>query len=125
MNEQNIQTNPKPNLDAFQGLLELDQKERTFKARQSYFRAYIFSFLIPPVGVYYFIKYAFFSDGTADDLKAGIISLALTMFSLLLSIWLIGDLFKQSTSAIPSQNIDVLKELITPENQKKFKDLYQ
>ena len=86
----------KPNLEAFQGLVELDKKERGLKSQQNYFHT-----------------------------KAGIISLVITIIFLLFSIWFITVFFKQATSTIPSENINVLKEMITPENQKKLKDLFK
>lgn len=115
----------KPNLEAFQALAELDKKERTIKAKQGYFRAYILSVLLPPIGIYYFIKNLFFTDGRDEDIKAGVISLIITIISLLLSLWFFGVIFKQMTSVLPSQNSNILKEMITPENQKKLKDLLQ
>lgn len=125
MGDQRVEEKPKPNLEAYQALVEVDKKERSFKARESYFRAYIFSIILPPIGIYYFVKYIFFADGTNDDIKAGIISLILTFASLSFGFLLLGLFFKQSTSNIRKQNIDSLKELITPENQKKLKDLFQ
>ena len=113
------------NKEAFGALIEIDEKERNFQARQGYWMAYIWSVLLPPLGIYFFIKYLFFANGTRDDFKAGIVSLVLTVISLLLSIWLFGLFFKQATSAIPSPDSNILKELITPGNQKALKDLYQ
>lgn len=86
----------KPNLEAFQGLVELDKKEKSLKFQQKYFR-----------------------------IKVGIIFLMITIISLLISILFIAVFFKQATSTIPSKNTNVLKEMITPENQKKLKDLFQ
>ncbi len=125
MIEQTIQTEPIKNKEAFQALLILDEKEQTIRSRQSYLSAYIWSVLLPPIGIYYFIKYVFFADGTNDDFKAGFISLILTIISLLLSIWLFSLFFKQATYLIPSQGSDILKELITPANKKILNDLYQ
>lgn len=125
MTDQNRQIKPKLNLEAFQALAELDKRERIAQAKQGYYKAYFLSLLLPPLGIYYCIKYVFFADGTDEDIKAGIISLVITTISLLLSIWLFGVIFKQTTSVIPSQNSNILKELITPENQKKYKELFQ
>jgi len=119
------QINPKPNLEAFQALAELDTKERNLKAQGNYMKAYVLSALLPPIGLFYFIKYVFFSDGDSEAIKAGIVSLIITIISLLLSIWFVAVFFKQASSSIPSEDINSLKELITPENQKKFKDLLQ
>ena len=125
MIEQIIKTEPIKDKEAIQALLTLDEKERTIKSRQSYIHAYIWSILLPPIGIYYFIKYVFFANGTNDDFKAGVRSLVLTIISLLLSIWLFNLFFKQTTSLMPSQGNDTLRELITPANIKILKDLYQ
>ena len=125
MTDQNNQIKLKKNLEAFQALVELDKKERGFKSQQNYFRAYVLSVLLPPIGIYYFVKYLFFANDTDEDIKAGIISLVITIISLLLSIWFITVFFKQATSTIPSENTNILKEMVTPENQKKLKDLFQ
>lgn len=124
----NDQTNPQTEEEkkqAFQALLELEEKERTLKSRQSYIKAYFWSVALPPIGIYYLIKYIFFSNGTNDDIKAGFISLMLTVISFLVSLWLFGLFIKQTSTMMPSQTGDVLKELITPGNQKILKDLYQ
>lgn len=125
MIEQTIPTETIQNKEAFQAFLTIDEKERSIKSKQEYLRAYIWSVLLPPVGIYYFIKYVFFANGTNDDFQAGFTSLSLTIISLLLSIWLFSLLLKQTTSSIPSQGNDTLKELITPANLQKLKDLYQ
>ena len=115
----------KPNLEAFQGLVELERKEKNLKSQQNYFKAYILSAILPPIGIFYLFKFCLFSDGTDEDIKAGIISLVITIISLLLSVWFFAVYFKQFTSTIPSENINILKEMITPENQKKYKELFQ
>lgn len=125
MVEQYSLTKPIQNKEAFQALLTLDEKERTSKLRQGYLFAYIWSILLPPIGIYYCIKYVFFANGTNDDIKAGVISLVLTIISLLLNIWLFGLFFKQATNLIPSQGSGMLKDLITPANQQILKDLYK
>jgi len=103
----------------------LDTKERSLKSQKNYLHAYVLSVLLPPIGLFYFVKYLFFSDGDSEAIKAGIISLIITIISLLLSIWFGAIFFKQAMLSIPSEDINNLKELITPENQKKFKDLLQ
>jgi len=113
------------NTEAYQALLQVDQNERTFKSRQGYTIAYAMSLFIPPLGVFYFFKYVFFANGTSEDIKAGCISLVLTIVSLLVLIWIIGILFKQTTTSLPKQSGDTIMELITPENQNKLKDLYR
>ena len=114
----------KPNLEAFQALVELDKKERSLKFQQNYFSAYVLSAILAPIGIYYFIKFCFFSDGTREDIKAGIISLAITIIFFLFAVWFISYLFKGTINSLPVQN-DTFKELITPEKQKKLKDLFQ
>lgn len=120
-------TSPPPvsrekNIEAFQALLELDEKERSFEARQGYLKAYALSILFPPVGVYYCIKYVLFSGGTEEARRVGYLSLALTVASFLAGIWVFGLLFSQG-SPVNSGNTDMLKELITPANQKALQDL--
>ena len=115
-----LQTDKK---QAFQALLELEEKERTIKTRNSYIKAYFWSVALPPIGVYYLVKYLFFSNGTNEDIKAGFISLGLTIVSLLVSMWIFGIFLNQASSMLPPQTGDVLKELITPENQQKLRSL--
>ncbi|MBI3366749.1 hypothetical protein HY041_03930 [Candidatus Roizmanbacteria bacterium] len=124
MIEQTIQTESIKNKEAIQALLTLDKKEQTIKSGQGYLKAYIWSILLPPIGIYYLIKYVFFANGTNDDFKAGLTSLILTIISLLLSTWLLSFFFRQVANLMPSQGVDTLKELITPANQKMLKDLY-
>ena len=125
MDEPILQNPEKNNTEAYRALLEIDQGERTFKSRKGYSGAYVWSLLIPPLGIYFFIKYIFFGNGSGEDAKAGYISLILTILSTLVSIWFAGMLFKQTTSALPNQSSDMIKELITPENQNKLKDLFR
>jgi hypothetical protein len=113
------------NKQAFQGLLELDQKERTQKSREGYTMAYLWSVLFPPIGLFYLVKYLFFANGTRDDIRAGIISCILTFISLFLSIGLMGLLFKQSSSLIPKENSEMMKELLTPQNAQDLRNLYK
>ena len=123
--QQSIPTEPKKNIEAYQALLELDEKERGLKSKQGYSKAYMLSLLFPPIGIYYFFKYLFFVGGSEEDIKAGFISLALTTFAIIVSIWLSVSLFKQVSPLSPSQSSDLLKEFITPENQKQMKSLFQ
>ena len=74
--------------EAFKALLELDEKERNIRNREGYYKAYVLSLLIPPIGIYYFFKYLLFGNGNSEDIKAGVLSLVITIVSLLLSIWL-------------------------------------
>lgn len=112
------------NLEAFQALLELDEKERSYKHRQGYLTAYILSLILPPIGLYFCVKYIFFADRTPEDIRAGMISLGLTVVSLLFSMWLLGAVL--NTPAVQNAtNSDAIKQFATPENMKQFKDLMQ
>ncbi|MFH0773244.1 MAG: hypothetical protein V1922_02945 [bacterium] len=117
-------TSPK-NLEAFQALLEIDEKERSIKAREGYTRAYMWSVFLPPLGVYYLVKYLVFSNRTPSDIKAGWVSFALTIASLLVSTLLLAGVLNSATSINPQQSGDMLKELTTPENQKSIKELFR
>ena len=122
MIEPEDQTAYKQKLEYIQATAELEAKEREVKSSQGYAKAYLWSVLIPPIGVYYFVKYVFFAGGEEGNIKAGIISLVLTLASLFLSIWLTAVLFKQTISG---QNLQILKELTIPDNQKKIIQLFK
>ncbi len=111
------------NLEAFEGLVQLDREEHNLKAKQGYYRAYVMSIILPPIGLYYFVKYLFFGNG-GDDVKAGIYSLVLTILSLVISLWIFDLFFKQTMSSV-SPNSSFYKDILTPANQKSFKDLLQ
>jgi len=124
MIEQKIETvEPKKDLDAYQALLEVAQQERRIKTNQGYTHAYVVSFLFPPSGIYYFFKYLFFANGTREDVKAGIISLALTVGVIVLSIWSFAALFQQLSPG--GSSLDQLKNTASPENMKELIKLYQ
>ncbi|HVN67999.1 MAG TPA: hypothetical protein VMT55_06465, partial [Candidatus Sulfotelmatobacter sp.] len=98
-------TNPdeyRKKVEMFRAMADMTVKENELKAEGSYFGAYFWSFALPPLGIFFFIKYVFFGDGSRSRIKAGIISLGLTILSLLLSYWLVAAFFKQTASAIPS-----------------------
>ena len=61
--QQSIPTEPKKNIEAYQALLELDEKERGLKSKQGYSKAYMLSLLFPPLGVYYFLNIYFLWAG--------------------------------------------------------------
>lgn len=115
----------KKDLEAYKALLEVDLQERKIKETQGYTRAYIVSLLFPPLGIYYFLKYLFFANGTNEDIKAGVISLALTVAVIFLSIWAFAGLLQQLSPAGSSQSIDLLKKTVAPENAKELIKLYQ
>lgn len=125
MTEQEKQEAYKHNFELVQAMAQLDSKEKEIKSSQGYGKAYIWSILIPPIGIYYFVKYVFFTGGEEKNIKAGIISLVLTLVSLFLSLWLMADFFKQSTSALPQENLQMLKDLTVPDNQKKLYQLFK
>jgi len=122
--ESNISNQQTKNVEAYKALLTIDQQKEALRTKESYWKAYILSIIIPPIGLYYFIKYFFFGKGDSGKRRAAVISLILTAISLVLNIWLLQLFFNQS---IPDKNQDMnfLKELITPENQKNLQQLLQ
>ncbi|OGK62618.1 hypothetical protein A2334_03400 [Candidatus Roizmanbacteria bacterium RIFOXYB2_FULL_38_10] len=112
-------------IEAYQALLEIDTKERSFASRQGYIKAYVLSILLPPIGLYYFIKYIFFGDGSKDDMKAGLMAFLLTICALGISIGISTILFKQMNTPLPASSTNILKEMITPANQDALKKLFQ
>jgi len=112
-------------LEFFQAMAKLDSKQRRINLSQGHVKEYLWSVLIPPIGLFYFIKHIFFSDGEEENIKAGIISLLLTLMSLFLSFWLIAILFKQTAFKTSSQNTQILKEFTVPDNQKKLLQLFK
>lgn len=125
MIEQEKSENYQHNLALFQAMSRLDSKEKKLQSSQNYRKAYLLSLLIPPLGIFYFIKYLFFTDGEAEGIRAGIIALTLTLISFFLSILLTMMLFKQTTSSIAPQDFQILKDLTVPENQKRLLELYE
>ena len=120
-----LREDPKKKLKADQVLLELDTKVQNIKSSSGYLSAYVLSVLLPPIGIYYFFKYLFFAKDTRGDAKAGFICLFLTMAGIAVGIWTTMLLFSQVGSITGSQGGDLLKELITPANQKELKDLFR
>lgn len=116
---------PKKDLSAYQALLEIDEKERSYAARQGYAKAYVLSILLPPIGFYYFFKYVIIGSGSPDETKAGITSLILTIVALILTIALPLVLFRQASSTLPVSSGNMIQELITPANQDTLKKLFQ
>jgi hypothetical protein len=112
------------NLEAFQALLEIEEKEKTAKKREGYLKAYLWSVFLPPIGIYYFIKYIFFGNSDSDR-KAGIASLVLTIVSFVITGWLTVVFFSQATSSLNKNSGQMLQELITPANQKSLWQLYK
>ncbi len=116
---------PKKDLEAYSALLEVDQQERRIKINKGYMHAYIVSLLFPPLGVYFFFKYLFFANGTNEDIKAGIISLILTVGVIVVSIWMFAGIFQQTSPIDSSQSFDQLKKTVAPENVKELIKFYQ
>ncbi len=117
-----ITDSPK-NLDVYKAILEINEQEQKQEKKENYWKAYVLSISLPPIGIYYFIKYFFFIDDK-NTRKAGIISLILTVVSLFLSVWLMKAFFVQSLPN-SSENLNFIKELINPENQKTLQELLQ
>lgn len=118
-------TEPKKDLSAYQALLEIDEKEHSYTARQGYAKAYLLSVLLPPLGLYYFFKYVLIGSGSPDETKAGITCLILTVIALILTIAIPFMMFNQVSSPFPSSGSNVIQELITPANQDALKKLFQ
>lgn len=112
------------NLEAYKAILDIEQQKQNLKAKESFWKSYLWSVLLPPIGIYYFIKYFFLSDGSSGVRKAGILNLSLTLISLIFNIWLMKLFFSNPITG-NSQNLNMIKELITPENQKSLQQLLQ
>lgn len=116
----------KKNIDVYGALIEIDNEERKLKKNTGYFKSYSWSILIPPIGVFFFIRYFFLGDGNESDKKAGIVSLILTIISLLFSFWIFSALFNiEISGANNTKKLEFINEMITPENQKKMLELYK
>lgn len=126
MVEENLNPVPIPpkNPEVYRALLQVNEQEASLKARRGYLKAYLLSFFLPPIGLYYFIKYFFFADTSSDNRKTAVICLSLTVVSLILNIWLFKLFFNQFAPQ-NSQNKEFMQELITPENQKTLQQLMQ
>src|SRR4030042_4876172 len=125
--DQQMQVTPNKisNLQAYQAFSQIENQKETLKAKEGCWKAYLMSVLLPPIGIYYFIKYFFFAD--EDNAKMiGILSIVLTAVSLVLNIWMIKMFFNQSINNVKNnQNLNMFKELITPENQNSLRELLQ
>lgn len=115
---------PVKNPDTYKALLEIQSQEASLKVRRGYLKAYMLSFFLPPLGLYYFFKYLFFADTNYENRKAAFICLTITIFLLLINIWLFNLLFGQA-SPQSQRNEEFIKELITPQNQQELKKLLQ
>jgi hypothetical protein len=125
MIDQQVNDNYHKKLQFFKAMSELDIKEKKLRLTQEFIKAYFISVIIPPIGMYYFVKFVFFTESSDNYIKAGIISLVLTLLSLFLSLWLMVILFKQSTSTISPNDNQMLKDLMVPDNQKELFQLFK
>ncbi len=112
-------------VQTFEAMAEMSKKEQEAKNAEHYFKAYLWSFLLPPIGIYYFVKYVFFQNNGSEDVKAGTISLVITLVTLIASIVSLSVLLHQTASVLPKSDSKILQELITPENQKTLQQLYK
>ena len=108
-----------------QALADLNVREKEVKKKGSYGKAYFWSAVLPPIGVYFFIKYAFFAGGEEGAKRAGIISLVLTLASILFTLLFSAIILNQALSMIPGANLQILQELSSPEKQKELLQLYK
>ena len=109
-----------------EALADLELKEKQIKLRKGYGKAYFWSVFLPPIGIFYFFKYLFFSGGEKESIKAGVISLILTIVSLLVSFWSMAVLINQMMpGGSSSESMQMLQNLTTPENQKALLQLYK
>ena len=68
-------------VNLYQAMADLEAPQEIVKKTTSFNKAFLLSFLLPPIGVYYFIKYIFFSSSEEYNLRVGLISLGLTIIS--------------------------------------------
>ncbi|OGG03538.1 hypothetical protein A2W14_03055 [Candidatus Gottesmanbacteria bacterium RBG_16_37_8] len=108
----------------FAAIPELNNQEQKLKSKTSYIKAYAVSIFFPPFGLFYFIKYFFFGEGNFDDRKAAIICVILTVVSIVLSVLTLHMFFNQAIN-LNDRDLNILKELITPENQNTLRELLQ
>jgi len=115
----------KKKLELAQALADLNTKEKEMKKSGGYGKAYFWSAVLPPIGVFFFIKYVFFGGGEEESRKAGIISLVLTLASILLSFILFAVILNQALSSLPGGDLQMLKDFTSPEKQKELLNLYK
>lgn len=120
----NSPTEQANNLEAYKAILDIEQQKQNLKAKESFWKSYLWSVLLPPIGIYYFIKYFYFAEGNPGVRKAAAINLVLTVASLIFNIWLMKMFFSAPITG-GSQNLNMIKELITPDNQKSLQQLLQ
>ena len=109
----------KNKVEMFTAMAELRAKEKAIHVSQGYGKAYLWSVLFPPIGIYYFIKYIFLGDGTQEAFKAGVVALVLTLISLFVSLWMLGGMFSQAAGG-SSQATQMINNLAVPANQKEL-----
>jgi hypothetical protein len=122
MNEQE-QYNKK--FELMKAIGELNMKEEEMKSNEEYKKTYLWSIFMPPIGIYYCIKYIFFTRGGSKNIQAGIVSLVLTLLSLIISSWAVIGLFKQSTSSLSPNDLQMINNLAAPDTRKELLQLYK
>ena len=106
-----------------QAVADLDAKTSSAKSTGKFLKAYLLSVFVPPIGIYYFVKYTVVGNGADYESKAGVIALLLTICSLVTTIWMTVALFSNtSTMLSPDSNL-LLENLSAEENQKTMLDL--
>lgn len=103
-------------------LAELKLKEESQKQRKGYWKAYSMSIFLPPLGLYYFIKYFLFSDHSKQAHKTAVLCLVLTVLSLGVNIFLAYETMQKLFSASPGAE-SILKEYTNPQNQQELNKL--
>jgi len=109
----------KQKVEQFEAFATLRSEESKLKQSQSYKMAYVWSLILPPTGVYYCIKYCFFANGSSEDVKAGVVCLALAILSFLCSVWLFNTMVGKPTG----NETHMLNEMTVPANQKQLLQL--
>lgn len=112
-------------LEFVQALSQLESKEKEIRSSQKYRGAYFWSLIAPPIGVYYFVRYLFFEGEKEGSIQAGVLSLILTIISLSISVLFLSSILKQTTSSTSPADLQMLKDLANPKNQKTILQLYK
>ena len=123
MEDQVIQEEYKHKVELVQAMSELAEKEQDLKLSEAHRKAYIWSILVPPIGIYYFIKYVFFTGGEARSVKTGKLCLLLAGISFVFLILLAAVMMNMSVLTIAPEDQNSLKDLTIPENQKELIEL--
>ena len=106
----------------FEAMAVMTAEEKKLQST-NFLATYIWSLLLPPIGLYFFVKYVFFGDGEPNRRRAGVIALVITIISAVLSLWVTSLLFSSVTAT--SGDSGSVPRLLQPENQKSLIDLYK